>query len=95
MIARVFDLPSSSDPALSAMATVEEALHQYFEDSPTPRLSAALVMSQAFCGERAGMAAAYRDAADLAARYAAGTVEQAVLRDLATELRRKAREVAS
>ncbi|MFC8065419.1 hypothetical protein [Streptomyces sp. NPDC057293] len=77
------------------MATVEKALHQYFEDSPTPRLSAALVMSQAFCGERAGMAAAYRDAADLAARYAAGTVEQSVLRDLATELRRRAREVAS
>ncbi|WP_329472643.1 hypothetical protein OIE75_29300 [Streptomyces sp. NBC_01723] len=94
MTARTFDLPAESDPVLSAMATVEKALHQYFEGSPTPRLSAALIMSQAFGSQREATAAAYRDAADLAARYAAGTVEQSVLRDLATEYRRKAQEAS-
>ncbi|MDT0608776.1 hypothetical protein [Streptomyces lancefieldiae] len=38
--------------------------------------------------------AAFAEAADLAVRYGAGAVEQAVLRDLATELRSKAREAS-
>ncbi|WHM30295.1 hypothetical protein OH540_09690 [Streptomyces sp. BPPL-273] len=92
---RTFDLPDSGDPHLSAVAAIEKALLAYYEDAPAQRLTVSVLLANALCGERAGMAAAYRDAAELAARYAAGTVEQSVLRDLATELRRRAREVAS
>lgn len=39
-------------------------------------------------------AATYRAAADLVARYGAGSVEQGLCRDIATQLRRRAREAS-
>ncbi|MER7053391.1 hypothetical protein [Streptomyces sp. NPDC000351] len=86
--------PAAGDPHLSAVATIEKALDAYYKHTPTPQLTVATLLAHALCGERQAASAAYSEAAELVARYAVGTVEQAVLRDLATELRRKAREAS-
>lgn len=88
------DLPPSDDPHLSAVATIEKALHAYYEDTPSPRLTTGLLLANALCGERAAASAAYRDAAYLVAQYAAGSVTPTVMQDLADELQRRAKEAS-
>ncbi|WP_282084089.1 hypothetical protein [Streptomyces tendae] len=88
------DLPAPDDPHLSAVATIEKALHAYYEDTPSPRLTTGLLLANALCGERAAASAAYRDAAYLVAQYATGSVTPTVMRDLADELQRRAREAS-